>query len=251
MRKKIGIPVLVICALITQLSIAQQAATWATVGRDDMAKTFEKMGTALKNTPVYSMVVTHTSFENYKTIVPFERSVGYFKKNNNSYHSFLLGIHTVQNPKYRISVDSSAKIVMVANNDNNSIFNTYGIEDYKEVLNSCTTIKVISVGTDKLYRMEFKPGSQLTAQELVITEDGFLKKLTWFYSKEVQKDPEDKNSVKAKPRLEITFSELKKNPSFSKKEFDEKEYFSKKETKLLLTEKYKAYQLSDQRITLN
>lgn len=230
---------------------AQQPNTWVIVSKDEMAKTFEKMSNSIKYVQTYSMVVTHASYENYKTNVPFERYVGYFKKDKNNYHSFLLGIHTIQNSKYRISVDSTAKIMMVANNDNNSIWDNYGLQDYKDILSICSTIKMINVGTDKLYRLEFKEPNPLTAHEFVMSAEGILKKITWYYAKEVQKDPEDKNSAKGKPRLEITFSEYKKNSSIPKNEFDENIYFTRNDKRLVLTDRYKQYELSDQRLIAN
>lgn len=216
-----------------------------------MAKVLGHISGTLNAMPSYSMTVTHASYENYKTPVPYERSAGYFRKDRSSYHSFLLGIHTIENQRYRISVDSSAKVMMVADKpDNNEPVSVYGLQDYKDAMESCTVIKVISIGTDKLYRLEYKSGYPLSAHELLVSDDGLLKKITWYYAQEVQKDPEDKNSPKDKPRLEISFSSYKKNPVFPKKEFDESSYFSKKDNRIIPAEEYRNYQVSDQRLSL-
>ena len=238
--------------ILSSVSMKAQTPLWSSISKDEMAKIFEKMSNSLKNTQSYSMVVTHSSYENYKTNTPFEQSKGYFKKDKNNYHSFLLGIHTIQNTKYKMSVDTSAKVIMVAKNENNSIFDTYQLQDYKDLIDVCSSIKTMDIGTDKQYRLEFKDGYSLSSQEFTVSPDGILKQITLYYAKAVQLDPEDKNSAKVKPRLSISFSEYKKNAAFNyKNEFDESAYFYKSGEKLMLTEKYKHYELSDQRLPTN
>lgn len=231
--------------------VQSQDVAWKTITKEDMANVFEQLSNWFKNSSAYSFTVTHVSYENYKTIVPYEKSVGYFKRDKNNYHSFLLGIHTIQNKKYKISVDTASKIIMVANTDS-SIWDTYKLDDYKVLLESCATIKMFNQTTDKRYRLEFREGYPLSSYEFLIASNGVLKEITWYYAKEVQKDPDDEHSQKVKPRLSITFSDYKKNPVFNyKNEFDESAYFLNKGNKLVVTEKYKKFEISDQRLILN
>ena len=233
------------------LRVQSQDVAWKTITKEEMANVFEQLSNWFKSPSVYSFTVTHASYENYKTIVPYEKSVGYFKRDKINYHSFLLGIHTIQNKKYKISVDTASKIIMVANVDSSS-WDTYKLDDYKVLLESCVAIKVFNEKTDKHYRLEFREGYPLSSYEFLIAANGVLKEITWYYAKEVQKDPDDEHSAKVKPRLNITFSDYKKNQVFNyKNEFDESVYFFNKGNKLVVTEKYKKFEISDQRLILN
>lgn len=215
-----------------------------------MAKIFEQMNNWFKNTATYSLTITHASYEDHKTIVPVEKSVGYFKKDKNNYHSFLLGMHTIQNSNYKIVVDSSEKILMVANPDQ-LVWNTYTLDDYTYILKNCATIRVTDSGTDKKYRMDFDKEANISSYEFLFNQDGLLKEVVSYYNEEVKKD-DDENSPKVKPRISITFSEYKKNPVLNyKEEFDESKYITKKNDKLIPAEAYKDYKFSDQRLNLN
>lgn len=240
-----------ISLLLFAAIVEAQSEKRENIGRTDMAKVFEQMNNWFKNTPSYSLSVTHASYENYTTMVPVEKAVGYFKKDKNNYHSFLLGIHTIQNSTYKIVIDSSEKIIAIANPDQ-LVWNTYTLDDYALLLKNCSTIKVSTSGLDKRYRFEFAEGYGLSGYEFLINPDGLPKEVVSYYSQEIKKDESDKNSPKVKPRVSITFSGYKKNPVLSyKEEFDESVYFIKKNNKPLLTEKYKDFKFNDQRLNFN
>jgi hypothetical protein len=241
----------VISFLLLALISEAQSEKSEYVGRAAMAQVFEQMNNWFKNTSAYSMTVTHASYENYTTTVPADKAVGYFKKDKNNYHSFLMGIHTIQNSTYKIVLDTADKIMMVANPDQ-LVWNTYTPDDYVLLLKTCSTIKLSIVGADKKYRIEFEKGYPLSAYEFIIDADGLPKEVVSYYAQEIKKDEEDKNSAKVKPRVSISFSGYKKNAVFNyKTEFDESKYFIRKGSKLLATENYKDFKFSDQRYNLN
>ncbi len=242
-----------ICLMMFSVSVMQSQSpeAWTKINKEEMSKVFEEMNNWFKNTSCYSLTVTHASYEDYKTITPFEISVGYFKNDKNNYHSFLLGIHSIQNSDYKIVIDTSQKIIMAANTDN-TIWSTYALEDYSTILNSCSAIKVQNLSNYKRYRVEFDKEAQIAAYEFLLNPEGMIKEIVWYYGKEIKKDEDDSNSIKVKPRLSITFSGYKSNPTLSYiEEFDERNYFTKKENKLLVAEKYKQFKLNDQRFILN
>ncbi|MBK8705986.1 MAG: hypothetical protein IPN33_22145 [Saprospiraceae bacterium] len=239
------------CFCLFAILLQGQVAAWEDISKDNMAKVFEQMSNWFKNTTNYTVTVTHASYENHSTTVPFEKSTGYFKKEKENYHSFLLGIHTLQNLNYRIVLDTVNKVMMVAN-VNKSIWSTYTIEDYKYILKTCAGIQKTNSNLDKRYRITYPEGYPLERYEFLMANDGSLKEVVMYYSKKVAKDPNDENSEKVKPRLSITFSTYKKvQPGASGNEFDEKKYFVQKGNKLFPTKKYQDFTLSDQRLSLN
>lgn len=238
--------------LISLVVILQaQSPSWESVSKEQMAKVFEQINSWFKTTSNYSVTVTHASYENYTTKVPFEKSIGYFKKENECYHSFLLGIHTIQNANSKIVIDTSNQSMMVVNIDN-SIWASYTMDDYKYTLKACKSIEVMKINDDRKYKLEYADGYPLERYEFLIATDGTLKEVVWYYSKKVPKNVDDENSEKVKPRLSITFSGYKKNAVGSvKQECAESKYIIKKGNKMFPSDKYKNYSLSDQRLTFN
>jgi len=250
MQFKITNNIKLLSFLLFVLFSTVQAQKAENVDKATMAKVFEQMNNWFKNTPSYSMTVTHASYENYTTTVPADKAVGYFKKDKNNYHSFLIGIHTIQNGTYKIVIDTAEKMMIVANPDQ-LVWNSYTTDDYVLLLKSCAAIKVSSTGHDKKYRLEMKEGP-LAYYEVVIDESGLLKEINSYYAKAIKKNEDDKNSPKVKPRVSIVFSGYKKNPIFDyKKEFDESNYFIKKEKRLIATGSFKNFKLNDQRYIVN
>jgi hypothetical protein len=100
------------------------------------------------------------------------------------------------------------------------------------------------------YRLEFDTNSPLAASELKIDSKGLIIALKYFYSQEVQKDEEDENSVKGKPRMEISFTGYQTNLKFNyETEFSEKNYLKEEKGKLSLKSNYKGYELKDYRFS--
>lgn len=226
-------------------SAAAQSSSWKNIEREEMIKVLEQAG-SIYRMDSYSIMVAHASYEDHKTIVPHERSSGYFKKDKSNYHSFILGIHTIQNENYKIVIDTLNKLMLVAKPDKN-ILSPHSIEDQKTMLNSCINLKTMNSGNEKRYRMELKEGYPLSAYEFLIDPQGMLKEITCYYTEKNKKESGTENAT-ITPRLSITFSEYKKNPPYNSSEFDEKKYFFIKDNRLMLTEKYKDFKLHDQRI---
>ena len=215
------------------------------ISKEETGKVFEKTNTWFRETPVYSLDVVHASFENYTTSSPADKAVGYFKKDGKNYHSFLLGIHTIQNKDYKIVIDTAEKIIAVANPDQLNWLK-YTQDDYKVFLKNCTAIRTSKTGRYAFYRVELPENNPVAAYEFLIDEKGLAREISWYYNKEVKKD---ENSPAAKPRMRISFSGYNEEPSFSYSEtFSEEPYFEKKNDKLVVTEKYQHFKLLDQRI---
>lgn len=234
-------------SFLVALSTFAQSSSAKPVNRAEMTEVFKKINNWLINTPVYSLTVTHTSYEDYQTIVPADKTVGYFIKNNYNYHSFLMGIHTIQNNNYKLVIDTSEQIIIVANPDK-LIWRNYSVSEYDSILKICTSLKVTDKGNDKLYRIELSKNSSIGAYEFLITNDFQIKEIVWYYNSEITKDSEDENSPKSKPRLSIQFSNYKTSLQNVTSEFDEKKYFLKNsDGKLVVSSTYKNYKLLDQR----
>ena len=220
------------------------AFNWEVIDRKTMAQKLDEMNKQFKSMQAYSLVLTHASFEDYTTNVPHEKSSGYFRKEKNNYHSYLLGIHTIQNSVCKMVVDSMHKTIVVADPDH-AFENSLTQGDYAALLNICTSIKKTGIGKDIYYRLEFTKENPLNAYEFAFDSKGFLSKIILSYNRELKR----KNNTLTKPRMEITFTDWKKNSNYTKQEFDESKYVFKEGNQYFLKQPYAdKYKLLDQRV---
>jgi len=240
--------ILIFISVVNIITLNGQAIIWKNISVEEAAKVYIALNNHYCKTSSYSLKVKYSSFQDYYTSSEHETSSGYFCKYGSNYHSYLMGIHTIQNANYKIVLDTSRKIVAVLNPDK-AFEKSITMIDYNEILKNCTAIKVAIVGNEKHYRVEFKETYYVNAYEYAINNTGWLNELTLFYNKNyVDEDGKEKN---VKPRLKITFSDIKENVKEEKNEFDENKYFSKLGYKIILNNKYKNYYLSDQRVVPN
>jgi hypothetical protein len=230
--------------LIIISSVLFYSFDWDIINKETMARKFDEMNKQFKSMQVYSISVAHTSFEDYIGTIPHEKSTGYFKKEKINYHSFLLGIHTIQNSRCKVVVDSTREIIVVADPDH-SFENTLTQADYTALLSVCNSIKKSQIGKETQYRLEFAKENPLNAYEFALDQKGLLSKLTVYYNREIKRE----NNTVTKPRMEITLSDWKKNINYNKEEFDESKYVFKKEGQYFLQSPYAGkYKLLDQRV---
>jgi hypothetical protein len=226
-------------------SVIGQTHTWMNISADDAAKVYWNLNNLYSKTTSYSITVTYTSYENYTTQTSYETSSGFFNKYTTGYHSFLLGISTIQNSKYKIVVDTARKVIAVANPDK-TFENSLTMADYKTLMENCTSIKVANEGNEKYYRIEFKSVYPINAYEYALSSTGWIKEMTLFYNKNYVN--ENGENVNIKPRLQIKYGNVKVGILENKSELDESKYFSKLGIKLIIASKYNGYVLSDQRV---
>lgn len=240
----------IVLLLVTSSSQAQQAQ-WTVISQEELATVFVSLQEWHEMHTDYALRITHTSFEDHLTTIPYEKSTGYFQKAGSYYHSFLLGIHSIQTAKYKIVIDTTSATLIVANSNPGNII-VHNEDDYSYLLAKCRSQLVHYEGGDKRYRLEFDEGFLLEKYELLVSHEGFLKAATWYYSSAVPVDPDQENSRKSKPRLNISFT-LESTNEFSgdKKKFEASTYFITDGNKLLPVGKYKDFTVSDQRLTLD
>lgn len=229
-----------------------QSMSWKISTKEEIASEFKKINEWYINNISYSIDITHNSYEDYKSKIPHETSKGIFVKNNTCYHSFLLGIYTLQNENYKVVIDSMNLILLLSNPDR-SFNNLVNIQDYLDGLLVCKTIKKSEPSlSERRIRLEFSTRSPIEAFELVYFPEGNIKEMTTYYAGKVKKEGAKQEEIRKKPRLSLSFTNYNLNPKLTQDEFSEKKYLSvSKGKKPLLIGSYKKYKLSDQRIIVN
>lgn len=230
--------------------IFAQPNDWQETDKNTFLNVFEQMNSWYKLHPEYSMKVKHASFDDYSTTIPSDISTGYFIKSKHNYHSFLLGIHTIQNDRFKIVIDSSGKDLFISY-PNTSVWTEYDSATWSMNLDECNFLKFKESQIGKTFRMEFSEEDELSAYEFTLAKDGRLLQSICFYQ-EIQTENEDGQTIHRKPKLTITYSEFKFSVSAETKfEFDENKYITKSGDNFIPSLKYKEYHLIDQRVRTN
>lgn len=230
--------------LILFTCAAFRVSVWVPIDKETLSKKLEEVNAQFKNMQSYSLNVTHASFEDYTTVIPYERMQGYFKKDKQRYHSFLLGIHTIQNTECKVVIDSARSTISVS--DPSSAFeNTLTSNDYSTLLKLCSGLKKAEEGKQMLYRLEFPKENTVGMYEFNIGQGSLLNRMAIYYNKEIKRE----NGTVTKPRMEIKFSEWKTAPVFSGDDFNQAKYVIKKGNTYVLSASYAGtYKLLDQRV---
>jgi hypothetical protein len=226
--------------------MANPTGDWEPVSNDELVKVFNDCETQFNSSGSFQVNVSHESFKDHKTIQREDISKGYYLKDKNHYHSFLVGVHTIQNDKLKLSVDTSERIILVMlpektegfMNENKSLMIAQNIQSSSKMRK----------GGETLYKVVFKPNAGLEFYELAVDEKKVVKKLTLYYSTAIPQNPDDVNSPKSKPRVEITFSGFIINPTVNYAEsFSENKYLKKAGESYEGTGIYADYEVNDLR----
>ncbi len=233
--------------LLKQIGFSQNNG-WKTISKDEMKKQMLITKNWNQSTSSYSVDITHISYEDYTSVLPYEKIKGYLHKSKNCYNSSVIGIQTIQNEKYKIYIDTSSQYIAITNAEIDLEAPLY--ETYSEaMLDQCKLIKMQEINGTKKLRLEFLSNSSISACELGINKDGSYNKIIIFYADAIKQDESDSDEKAKKPRVEIQFSNYILNPSYSSTEFSEQEYFTLGKTNLpTATPKFKSFKIQDQRI---
>jgi hypothetical protein len=233
--------VLYIALLVTPV-FAGANIHWLTIEKNVMAADLLAMSQYFQRMHTYQLEMTDASFENYTTDVYHQKATGYYKRNGYEFHSFMMGVHTIQDNVCRLTIDSAKKLMIVAD-PTKSMDNKLALSDYEFLLKIATKLQKAKVGDYLYYHMEFEKDYQFTAYDITL-KDSLPVKAVMYYSKKVKQG--DKLQ---QPRVEMNYDKWLLNVVDKETAFSISKYVEKKGGEYFLTPAYAGkYKLLDQRV---
>lgn len=230
----------------TQTNPVAQVAT-----KEEVVASYKKVWDWFVKTPNYSFDLKYTSYKSHTSNEIVESSNGYYKRFGSKYKTEAVGMKTIQNEKVKIIVDTTDKIIALTNPGTLSP-NIQNTEDLVKLLENVKALMKKSFNKSTLYRIDFRKNELYEAYEFVVNEKGFLEKLIYYYSEQIEKDygnggDELPMEFKVKPRLEVVFFNYIIPAKITETEFTDKSIVLADNRKVTLLEKYKTFQIKDYR----
>jgi hypothetical protein len=197
----------------------------------------------------YQVNILYESFEDYVTLVPSDKSEGYYKQEGKNYHSFALGIHTIQNERMKLIIDSARKTMIISDKDTATRMSPYSSDEILKLLSGTKGMLKQGIKEGVQYRIDCGKNSSFERYEFTIGKDNMLCKLCYYLREAISHDVNNPKALKTMPRAEIKFYNPVSKPALDyRKEFDESKYVVKKDNGYATTESFRKFRVKDLRI---
>ncbi|MGP8217334.1 MAG: hypothetical protein ACLQQ4_17330 [Bacteroidia bacterium] len=215
---------------------------WSPIDKTIMSADLAAMNQHFQRMRVYQVIMTDASFENYTTSTYHQKATGYYKRDEDKFHAFMMGVRSIQDGECRITIDSAKKIIIVAD-PTKSMDNNYTLSDFQALLAICTKLLKAKVGNRTYYHLEFQKDYELSSYDLTL-KDSLPEKAVMYYSKKIKQGGKEEQ-----PRVEINYDKWIMDVSDKATAFSTEKYVEMRGGNYFLTPFYsKAFKLLDQRV---
>ncbi len=221
---------------------------WQTLSVEEYDKLTARAENYFSTTQSYALDYSLASYKTHTDKVAFETEHGFVRRSGNNFHSYLLGIHTIQNAKYRFTIDSAYRTVVISEPLKDIDFSFIEAER-KALRGSIVSIQKKEEGKGQKIQVTFDKKSRVSTMEMFFSSTGFLEKSISYMRVELSENPTDPNAPKSAPRIEMNYLNYRSGLRFDyKKEFDEKPYFEESGGAFLPGARCKGFTVHDTRI---
>jgi hypothetical protein len=224
--------------------------TWAgEITKDDLKKAFNEIRTAYINEKSYSMNISHKSFVDQSDVTPFESSNGSFIKDGNKYKSDIMGVTSIQNGEFKLAISDKYKIIVLSQKDD--YLNIALDNDEMDIMLS-KSIKIESskIGSSVIYKVFMNDSHELEYYSIKVNDKKFISEMSMYYREEKSWTNEDGTMLKGKPKLTISYTNIKTKVKTDKNSFSFEEIISETPNGYQPIGKYVSYTLNDNRIKI-
>lgn len=226
--------------------VVSQNSGWKEIPVKEYDEIMKKASEYFNDEVSFSVNVSISSYRTHDDKTAFETQKGFFIRSGKNFHHYLMGIHTIQNKKYRFVIDSAENNIMVANpisDDENKIL----LGSFEQFHSHITKTEILKLNEVDRIRITFLKKNKVERMELEIDKNGFLRKSVAYFRIALSENENDAITSSTKPRLETVFTNYKKVKA-DDANYDESKYFVSKNNKFIGVNKYSTYKIKDTRI---
>jgi hypothetical protein len=209
-----------------------------------VAEVFKEVNAQYSKTENVSMDIHYELFTNYSAPLAYESSTGTYVKQGSNYYSSLLGITTMQNKKYALSVSENDKMIVVSNPV--KIGKAPSLVETDSLLKRCTSTEVKKTtegNTLCVLHFENAPFSEFDRIEMEVGKNSFITRMTLYYREAVNLNESDPQLKKEKPKLVISYSNINTYPVIKAGQFSERTFIIDNGDKITGAPAYSTYRI--------
>jgi len=218
------------------------SAEWTQMTNEEFRTEYKKMFERFTKIGNYSVNVSMESYENTSDKTVHEVSKGYISKYGDKIHSFLVGIHTIQNHDTRLVIDTANKIIVVTNSQSTSPEEiSPGITD--EYLKKISSARKKYENGVTYYNVQLPSGLPFSSYTIGFNQKGLINDVNITMNKDIKND----RGEDIQPCVRIKYEEWNVTPSYKDSDYSFSKYVTKLDGKFILKDVYQDYEFHDQR----
>ena len=230
-------------SLFLVMGINVFGSDWKTISVEQFQSEMKIISDKVEDTHSYSVEIGYTTLESSAGEVIHDQSTGYIKYSDKNYHSYAMGIQSIQNTRERVVVDSTNRIIAITNPVSEAIKNL-SPELSTLLLKKASAIrKRIGNGMAE-YQVDFGDQLIISSYLLKVDENNLMKQLDIRYAQKLK----NSSGAEANLQLRMVFNNWKLNPALPESEFRADRYVKSENGIYVPTPQYEGYELSDERI---
>ena len=237
--------IIILSLSLVKVSMAQAKAKLISV--EEMMTALNQVAQYYEGATTFRFDVYYASYKGHESVTPYEESKGFILKSGTDYKSEIMGIKTVQSDQYMVTVQPDGK-QLILNNAQKAVNHGYSQKEIEESLSKATKIEKSVFGNSVTYLIHYKDVSPISYTEMKISSQGYLEKITFYYSQAAEWESEEGEVRSSKPKLEMKYLNFQKNIAVEAKEFDLTQYIDITQNQVKPSDRMKDYELIDVRI---
>ncbi|MEP7265287.1 MAG: hypothetical protein ABI772_12350 [Bacteroidota bacterium] len=208
---------LLFCFLTCFVTVSATASTARKITSAEAAQIIKKLGDWYKDTEKYSMEIEIKSYKDYSTDVVHETQTGFARKSGKNFHSLMMGTHTIQNEKYRFTIDSLRNFMSIKDAELNmwENINPVILENY---LNESSTIMLTELEGSSMMKIIPPVNSALKQYELTYDKSFRIINIKMEMQKEEMAD-DGRTTFTISPKITFQFRNYTNGSKINPKEF--------------------------------
>lgn len=177
---------------------------WSASTSKEMLERIDANGRKFSELTAYELTVDMASYRSVNDAEPFDEGRSVMVRQGDNYRVDALGVTTVQDGKFMVSVDSSEQLMVFAKAG--PVINQVGAEHMRVVVEKAKAVSKRAASDGVVYRIEFLPGAHYSRMEITYDSEGWMTRMESHWGFAIQEDPDDPRSPSYTPKVVMRFS---------------------------------------------